>query len=116
MDPDPHSSYFLDPDPHSICGSESRKENVLNKNRNKARKLLITASLFLKKLSKFAQSSIVSYFRVIFYVFYEELWIRIHFTFVTIFFKNISRKKTRKLLKTAILFNLKKIRTKLLCF
>ena len=58
---DPHSFYLQDPDPHSICGSGSRRENCSNKNRKKARKLLITAVVF-NFLSKFAQSSIVSYF------------------------------------------------------
>ena len=57
---DPHSFYVLDPDPHSIS----------NKNRKKARNVLITAILFNFK-SKFAHSSIVSYFRVIFFLFYD---------------------------------------------
>ena len=67
---DPHSFYVLDPDPHSICGSGSRRDNLSNKNRKKARNVLITAILFNFK-SKFAHSSIVSYFRVIFFLFYD---------------------------------------------
>ena len=40
-------SRAVDPDPHgSICGSGSRRENLSNKNRKNARKLLITSSLF----------------------------------------------------------------------
>ena len=47
-DPDPHSFHLLDPDPnpYSICGSGSRREIFSNKNRKKARKLLITAIVF----------------------------------------------------------------------
>ena len=82
------SAFILPP------GSESRRESFSYKNWKKARKLLINAILFNFK-SKFAQSSIVSYFRVIFYVFYDyrkffmsyflqnlSSWIRIriHFT------------------------------------
>ena len=64
-------------------GSGSRKKNFSNKNRKKAKKLLITTgTVLLNFLSKFAQSSIVSYFRVIFYVFYDyrKLFMRLFFT------------------------------------
>ena len=82
MDPDPHSFsswiririQYADADP-------DLEGKIFQIKTEKGKKLLITAILFNFK-SKFAQSSIVSYFRVIFYVFYDyrKLFMSLFFT------------------------------------
>ena len=62
---DPHSFYLLDPDPDrggKVCQIKTEKgKEIAN---------TVTAVLF-NFWSKFEQNYIVSYFRVIFYVFYD---------------------------------------------
>ena len=72
VDPDPHAFYLLDPDPGG---------KILQIKTEKVKEITKTAIL-LNFLSKFVQSSIVSYLRVIFYVFYDyrKLFMSLFFT------------------------------------